>query len=185
MILYHGTIAKFVSSIHKKVDTERNRGEERDFGHGFYLSDEDFARDWAMRIAAQYYSSSDIDDLLEKAVVIPFECDFTSLDHTEIFEKRHKTLSFGKLVFYHRVDPVNHDTMTEKVIKAPMADGRVDAVAGWYRDKPSFIREVIAIANYMIPSKHIQYVIKDQKVADNCIKMLRPYNLKGDEIYVE
>ena len=184
MILYHGTIIDFVPSIKNRIDTGRNRGEERDFGHGFYMSDEDFAREWSLRIASQYYSVSDYGSLLDKAVVIPFECDFTTLSEGEIYKKTHKTLSFGKLVFHNRIDPKNNDTMVEKLVIAPMADGRVDEVASWYRRKPSPLRKIVAISNYMIPSKHVQYVVKDQNTADSCIKMLRPYNLKGDEIYV-
>lgn len=124
--LYHGTILSSAEAIRDSyIDTEINMANELDFGYGFYLGDESYARRIAKDKARGKKGAI--------AVIMEYRVDFPEIMAAFadglIFESR--TKRFVDTVFNCRYRKGERYLNVPYVI-APIADGLVDQVMSWY-----------------------------------------------------
>lgn len=179
MILYHGTKLEFAMSILQEIKVEINLENELDFGYGFYMGDIRYAS----RTAVLKAKASNLEGKASIPAVI--ECDVDLDAIKEVFNDglifKIKTKKCLDLIFncrYHKGEKI----LNNSYIIAPLADGSVDAVMGWYKANPSIFRKIITYFNYWIPIPHRQLVVKNPEVC-KYITITKITNEKGDVLW--
>ena len=164
MILYHGTTLDAWKNIQKyDIDVFINDKRELDFGYGFYLGEKEYAKDVALEKATLGNEGEDS----SIPVLLEFEIDIDkiikNIDSDKFLLFKGKSLSFAKCIFENRYNCGKAFLKTDFVI-APLADGNVNNVMSYYKEKQTIFRKLICYYNYLKPQyyKMKQYVFKKQ-----------------------
>ena len=164
MILYHGTTLDAWKNIQKyDIDVFINNKRELDFGYGFYLGEKEYAKAVALEKATLGNEGEDsgVPVLLEFEIDIEEIINNTESDKFMFFER--KSLSFAKCIFNNRYY-CGKDFLVADFVIAPLADGNVNNIMSYYKEKQNLFRKWICYYNYLKPqySKMKQYVFKKQ-----------------------
>ncbi|MCQ2081570.1 MAG: DUF3990 domain-containing protein [Lachnospiraceae bacterium] len=164
MVLYHGTTLDAWENIQKyDIDVFINNNRELDFGYGFYLGEREYAKDVANEKAAL----GNKDEHSGIPVLLEFEIDIDNIVKTIGLDKcllfKRKSLSFAKCIFNNRYNSGSSVLFADFVI-APLADGNVNNVMRYYKEKQTIFRKWVCYFNYLKPQyfKMKQYVFKKQ-----------------------
>ena len=164
MLLFHGTTLKAYRSIEKQIDVYYNADNETDFGYGFYLGDEVYARQTAhakSSVARRAAGRNEGDCI---PILLAFEVDEEAiLRKYKCLVYKHKNMEFLNNVFISRYNR-GKDMLKVDYISAPMADGMVNNVMKYYMAKESAFRKSVALFRYWLPVFHRQRVIKNPDV---------------------
>lgn len=167
MILYHGTTLDAWKNIQKyDIDVFINNSRELDFGYGFYLGEEEYAKNVAFDKASIGNEGEDS----SIPVLIKFDVNVEDIikniltaDSNRVLVFRKKSLAFAKCVFLNRYN-CGKDVLQVDFVVAPLADGNVNDVMSYYKDKENIFRKLVCYYNYLKPqyAKMKQYVFKKQ-----------------------
>lgn len=167
MILYHGTTLDAWENIQKLgIDVLINAKRELDFGYGFYLGE----KEYAIKVAIDKASIGNKEDKSNIPVLIKFNINISdivntlsSIDANKVLVYPKRNLEFAKCVFENRYNK-GKDVLSVDFVIAPLADGKVDDVMSYYKEKETLLRKAVCLYNYLKPqySKMKQYVFKKQ-----------------------
>ena len=165
MILYHGTTLEAWNNIQKyDIDVFINIKRELDFGYGFYLGEEKYAE----KVALDKASIGNEGEDSSVPVLIKFNVDIDDIKEkiqthnpSKVLVFKRKTLAFAKCVFQNRYNK-GKDVLSVDLVIAPLADGKVDDVIAYYKDKETPFRKIVCYYNFLKPqyAKMKQYVLK-------------------------
>ena len=170
MVLYHGTTIADAANILNGIIVDINFTDEKelDFGYGFYMSSAKwYARHAANTRAAGLKAAGEYNEETDRPVILACTVDVESMMRdagSKCLVFKYKTPEFLRTVFKARYYKAGVDTIHKSLVIAPLADGNVDNLMDWYKDKPSLLRKIICMIGYLLPVFSRQYVVKDQEL---------------------
>lgn len=168
MRLYHGTTYDEWQKISQGIDVKINMDSEKelDFGYGFYMSTRPwYAKKVAKDKASIKKSLEEYDEPNSHPVLIICDIDIQKIlneTNADILYFRFKSLTFLHTVFNARYQTAAVDTIHKDIVFGPLADGNVDTVISWYKQKESIFRKLVCYIRFLLPVFTRQYVIKNQ-----------------------
>ncbi len=162
MVLYHGTLLKDAEAIRKScINPEINISHELDFGYGFYLGWKAYAKRTARRKSLFRKESDDYDKELDKPAIMVYTVDYKGLKAAfpNGLTFWLKTFSYLNMVFACRYSK-GEKLLNAPYVYSPIADGNVDDVMEWYKEKKTARRKLIAKIRYFLPELGRQLVLK-------------------------
>lgn len=179
---FHGTRREYAVNI--IIDGPKagiNNHKPSDFGKGFYLCPN---RDWSIKYARGLLTATDEDTIVDDNDGIVLEFYFDPRDYINFKYKYFDAMTpeYAKFVYHNWKHPyIPHINRFNSFIFGPMTDGRqlylMTALKNNEIDKSTVLKEL------MNPKEDWQLTLKSQKLC-NQLKLVKTYNLKGDEVYV-
>ena len=180
---FHGTLRVYaIDMIVNGINAYKNRNTPSDFGRGLYLCPNE---EWALSYATQRVKDRIESVELEPndGVVIQFE--FLPYDYVGRFGLKYysgMTKEFAKDVFFNWRHPaIPYPKRWHDMIFGPMTDGKQMQLMAKFKNHE--ISKTDVIKELLKPKEDWQLLIRSQ-ILCNELKVVRTFNLKGDDVDV-
>ena len=179
---FHGTKKEYaVDIIVNGPNVNKNRHNPSDFGKGLYLCPN---KEWSLSYIKKRFAITDEDGIIEDNDGIVIEFYFEPLRFLNYRHKCFDAMSedFAKTVYNNWRHPIiPHFSNFNSFIFGPMSDGKqlylMTALKNHEMSRTEVMKELL------LPKEDWQLVIKNQNIC-NQLKIVKTYNLKGDEVHV-